>query len=73
MANNDHIIVRVGRLPGRITDIALNGDRSVSAALAAAEIDAAGYEARLNGSPAEPATLMEEGDTLLLVKKIKGN
>lgn len=73
MSNIDHIITRVGRLPGKITEIALNGDRTVAAALAAAELDPSGYECRVNGSPADAGTVLQDGDTVLLVKKIKGN
>lgn len=72
--NSDgYITVRCGRLPGRIEEIALNGGRSVADALEAAELDSSGYEIRVNGVPAEPETLLAEGDTVLLVKKIKGN
>lgn len=68
-----HITVRVGKLPGRITEVALNGDRKVSAALSAAELDAAGFEVRVNGQSATPDTVVENNDTVLLIKKIKGN
>lgn len=67
------VTVRVGRLPGRIQEIALNGDRTVAAALEAAELDSVGYEVRVNGAPTDSATTLAEGDTILLVKKIKGN
>ena len=69
----EHITVRVGRLPGRIAEIALNGGRSVADALAAAELDPTGYEVRVDGSPADASTQLADGQTLLLVKKIKGN
>lgn len=69
----EHITVKVGRLPGRIVEIALNGERTVSAALAAAELDATGYETRVNGAVAAPESTLQDGDTVLLVKKIKGN
>ena len=71
--NADHIMVRVGQLPGVVLEIALNGDRTVSAAIAAAELDSEGYEVRVNGTPAEGTTLLTEGQTVLLIKKIKGN
>jgi sulfur carrier protein ThiS len=70
---DDFITVRIGKLPGRIVEVALNGDRSVAAALEAAELDQAGYEVRVNATPADTATILEDGDTLLLVKKVKGN
>lgn len=67
------INVRVGRLPGRIGEYALNGDRTVATALTTAGLDATGYEIRVQGAPATPATRLAEGDLVLLVKKIKGN
>ena len=68
-----YITVRVGRLPGRITEIALNGGRPVADALGAAELDPSGYEIRVDGSPADASTQLADGQTVLLVKKIKGN
>lgn len=70
---SDYINIRIGKLPGRINEVALNGDRTVGAALEAAELDPAGYELRVNGSPAHADSSLEDGDTVLLVKKIKGN
>lgn len=70
---DSHITVRVGRLPGRITEIALNGDRTVAAALQAAELDSAGYEIRVNAALAALDTVLEDGSTVLLVKQVKGN
>lgn len=72
-ADVGYITVRAGRLPGRIEEIALNGGRTVADALEAAELDASGYEIRINGAPAGMDALLNDGDTLLLVKKIKGN
>ncbi|HVT16664.1 MAG TPA: hypothetical protein VHQ90_10875 [Thermoanaerobaculia bacterium] len=69
----DFITVRVGRLPGRIVEIALNGGRSVGDALAGAELDFTGYEIRVNSELAQLGDELEDGDTVLLVKKIKGN
>lgn len=67
------IKVRVGRLPGRIQELALNGDRTVATALQTAGLDATGYEIRVQGAPATPSSTLQEGDIVLLVKKIKGN
>jgi hypothetical protein len=67
------INVRVGRLPGRIVEVALNGDRTVAAALATAGLDATGFDARVQGRPADMATTLSEGDIVLLLKKVKGN
>jgi len=67
------ITVKVGKLPGRINEIALNGDRTVSAALEAAELSPEGHEIRVNTSTGRIDSTLRDGDTVLLVKKIKGN
>lgn len=67
------ITVRVGKLPGVIQDVMLNGERTVAAAIEEAEIDAGGYEVRVNGEPAEEDKALRAGDTLLLVRTIEGN
>ena len=70
---NDYIEVKVGKLPGRVETIALNGERTVEAALEGAELDSEGYELRANGEEADFDTELKDGDTVLLVRKIKGN
>lgn len=65
--------VRVGRLPGRIDNIVLNGGRKVKDALEGANLNASGHEIRVNGAEATMDTDLEEGDTVLLVRKIRGN
>jgi hypothetical protein len=72
MRVSDFITVRVGKLPGRIADIALNGDRTVATALEAAELDSTGFEIRVNSCPADLDDDVSNGDTILLLKKIKG-
>ncbi len=67
------ISVRIGRLPGRIQEVTLNGDRTVQTALETANLDADGFEIRVNGQPATADTTLNHGDIILLVKKIKGN
>ena len=66
------ITVRVGRLPGRIEEIALNGDRTVEAALVAADLEAEGYQVKLNGEDATFEDAVKAGDTILLVRKVSG-
>ena len=50
----EYISVRVGKLPGRIEEVALNGGRSVEDALAAVELDFTGYEYSRPGSTCYP-------------------
>lgn len=71
---DDFITVRVGRLPGLIKDVALNGTRTVEAAIEGAELDDIdGYEIRVNGQNADTDTELSQGDTVLFVRKIRGN
>ena len=68
---DDHIVVRCGKVPGQIKEIALNGGRTVADALDACEIDDDG-EIRVNGEPATLETGLRQGDTVLLLHKVKG-
>lgn len=74
-AEDDHIQVRVVRVPGTVVEVALNGDRTVAAALTAAGLSAEGYEVQVNGTRVTNLTAgeLEDEDTVLLSKKIKGN
>jgi sulfur carrier protein ThiS len=67
-----YISVRVGQLPGRIEEIALNGDRNVAAALEAAGLSKDGYQVKVNGEDATVDQGVEQGDTILLVRKVAG-
>ena len=69
----EFITVKVGKLPGHIQDIALNGDCSVADALKAADLNPAGFEIRVNGKPAATNTTLSDGSTVTLIKKIIGN
>lgn len=73
MPIDDYITIKVGKLPGAVLEIALNGDRTVQAALAAANLSPQGFEIRVDGESATSRTELEDGSTVLLVKKIQGN
>lgn len=68
----DFITVRVGQLPGRIEEIALNGGRTVGAAIEGAGLDAEGYQIKLNSEDAGLEDAVKAGDTILLVRKVSG-
>lgn len=74
MPRGNHIEVRVGKLPGVIQDIALNGDRTVEAALNAAEIE---YDddndIQLNGQSACLEDEVSNNDEIFVFSRIKGN
>jgi len=73
LADPGYITVRVGKLPGRISDIALNGGRKVRDALVGAELSDSGYEIKVNAAPATLDTDLKQGQTVLLVRKTKAN
>ena len=69
----DFITVKVGCLPGRIEEVALNGGRTVADALTGAGLSAEGYEIRVNTESVDTTHTLSDGNVVLLVKKIKGN
>lgn len=70
---NTETIVRIGKLPGRIFEVALNGDNTVAAALAGAGLSASGFTLRVNGRDATTSTRLYNGDTVYLTTMVKGN
>ena len=77
------ITIKVGKLPGRIREVTLPEGSNVGQAIEAAELTAAvkaedvggkvTFDVRVNAEEAESSTVLKDGDTVLLVKKIKGN
>lgn len=71
--NPETITVHVGSIGGIVKSVILNGDRSVSAALAAAGFPA-DSEVRVGGENFKGEDLLEEGDTAIVLagEKVKG-
>lgn len=67
------MIVRVARMPGSFQEIELDDGATVGEAISAANLDPAGYEIRSNNQNAELGDLVEDGQSIMLVKKVKGN
>ncbi len=68
------ISVRVGKIPGNITTVTLSaGKATVHDALVTANLDAEGFEIRVDASKASTQTPLKEGQTVLLVREIRGN
>lgn len=69
-----YIEVRVGRVPGRFETIALNGERTVGAALKIAGLTQnQNEELRVNRTAATIKTSVTSGDTIMLLSKVSGN
>lgn len=67
--------VRAAKMPGRINEYTVEDGATVNDVLAVADLGSTeGFEVRLNGaSDIDPATRVSEGDTIIMVRKIKGN
>lgn len=67
------ITIKIGHVPGTIKEYALNGTCSVKSALEQSNVTYAGFEVRRNGITVDAmaSTYVQNGDTLLLVKKVK--
>ena len=66
-------IVKVGKVPGTVTTLAVDNGYNVSQICAQAELDPAGMEVRINGRVSELTAVVRDQDTILLTEKIKGN
>jgi sulfur carrier protein ThiS len=73
MPSSNHITVRVGKLPGQIAEWGVPEDSTAADALRIAGLDIAGYQVQINGESADLTDTLDEGDSVFLLKKIKGN
>lgn len=65
--------IRIGVMPGRIEEYALENGVKVQDALEIAKLNASGYQIKINGNDATLDTELKDNDLVLLVKQIKGN
>jgi len=65
--------VKIGKLPGTIKEVRMEGESTVGDVIAMADLDPVGYEIRLNGRPATLNDIVHARDTILLVRRIQGN
>lgn len=66
------LIVKIAKLGSKVVEVALADNATLAQALGLAEMDAEGFEPRVNGRPATDATVLANGDIVTLVPKIKG-
>ena len=67
-------IVKVGVMPGRINEFAVDSNDTISQVLAVAEIDAAGYEVKADGvKVTDFSRPVGSTQLILLTKQVKGN
>ena len=65
--------LKVGIMPGKLTEIAIQPETTAFEAFDIAEIDVTGYELRLDGEKIDGDCVVNGGNLLLGAKKIKGN
>lgn len=68
--------VRVGVMPGRIEEFAVEAGTSIASLLEIANLDAAGYDVKVDGAKVtdlDSATVTESTNLVLLAKQVKGN
>lgn len=66
-------VIKVGVMPGKLTELAINDDTTAEEAFELADIDVSGYEIRLDGTVIEENCIVNGGNLLVAMKKIKGN
>lgn len=68
------ITVRVGVVPGTISEVVLNGDRTVASAFrAAGQSIPAGHKVLVNNQEARTDSVVSDGASILAIKQVKGN
>lgn len=70
---NQGITVKAGRLPGTLQTVAVEEGTTVAEVLRHANLDASGFEVRVNGTTASMDYEVEQDDNVLLTRQIKGN
>jgi len=67
-------VLRVGKMPGRITEVVVEVGTSIKDVLELAELDATGFEIKVDGNPATLDTKVTENTNLvILAQQVKGN
>lgn len=66
-------VIKVGVMPGKLTELAINDGTTAEEAFELADIDVSGYEIRLDGTVIEENCIVNGGNLLVAMKKIKGN
>lgn len=65
--------IKVGIMPGKLTEIVVNDNTTAKEAFQLADLDVSGYEMRLDGAVIDEDVVINNGNLLVAMKKIKGN
>lgn len=68
------ITVKIGRVPGALTEVALGDNATVRDALTASGLTVESFETiRVNGTSASNETTLRNGDIIHILKNVEGN
>lgn len=70
---NSANFVKVVKMPGMASEVAVEDGATVEDALGLADLSVDGYQVKVNGSTATVNTEIHDGDRVVLTKMIKGN
>lgn len=71
---NSEKIVRVGKMPGRITEVLVQPGMKVGEVLNMANLDPTGFEIKVDGQASSlDATVTEDTNLIILAAQVKGN
>lgn len=68
-------VIRVGMMPGRIQEVAVEEGTTIEQVLSVAELNAEGYDVKVDGTKVTNLSqqVSEETSLILLAKQVKGN
>jgi hypothetical protein len=70
------VVVKVGQLPGRIEEFAVEVGTTISALLDLASLDASGYDVKVDSvsvSALDSTVVTEDTKVVILARQVKGN
>lgn len=70
---NSDKIVRVGKMPGRIIEVAVASNTKISEVLEFAELDASGFDIKADGKVVRLEDEVGEANLIILAQQVKGN
>lgn len=67
-------VIRVGKMPGKITEVVVQVGTKVSEVLELAELNSNGFDIKVNGQLSDlNATITNDTELIILSQQVKGN
>lgn len=67
-------VIRVGKMPGKITEVVVQVGTKVSEVLELAELNSSGFDIKVNGELSDlNATITDDTELIILSQQVKGN